>query len=1268
MPLSQIPSQFLRSNEASPKRTLIDILRQTVDAYPNASAIDDGTVLTYSELWEAIHTKAKELHALGIRRGNRIGIRMPSGSRELYIAILATLAAGAAYVPVDADDPDERAELVFGEAKVHAAITSAGIEILRATPGGDTRPPRHTNDAWIIFTSGSTGTPKGVAITHRNAAAFIDAESALFLQNSPLGPDDRVLAGLSVAFDASCEEMWLAWAHGACLVPAPRSLVRSGMDLGPWLISRNITVVSTVPTLANLWPAEALDNVRLLIFGGEACPPELVDRVATADREVWNTYGPTEATVVACASRVFPGQTVSIGLPLQGWDLAVVNAEGNPVDIGQVGELVIAGVGLGRYLDEAKDKEKYSPLPSVGWARAYRSGDHVRLESDGLYFIGRVDDQVKIGGRRIELGEVESHVSALPNVLGACVIPQSTNTGTTVLVGYLSLETPAAGFDIDAAYATLSTAMPAPLVPRLFVMDELPVTTSGKVDKRALPWPLPGAEVSATNLSQIEQWVAEIWVEVLGAKVSSSDADFFALGGTSLAAATVIARVRERYRNVSVRDLYDRPRLSMFAECLDDEADDVIDERIIEKVPLRTRIAQNLIQCATMTWQGAQWVTWLMLITAFLGFGPSWQLVLAMALLFLTPFGRIPLAAIAIRCLTHNIQPGSYPRGGQIHLRIWAAEQIVIASGVHSASCSTLMPMFARLTGSRVGRGVDMHSVPPVTGLLRLNDRCAIEPEVDLSGYWLDGDILHIGSISIGTNARIGTRTVLMPDTVIDKNAQVEPGSTINGRVKPRSRWAGSPAKKISRATSQFPDNIPPRRPVWAGMYTLCANILGILPVASLAAGFYAAWHFTERLWAIGTLGAIFAFVLYALTTFILVRILSLGLTPGIHPVRSSQGLRSWAITRLMDEARQHLFPIYASQITPLWFRMLGARIGREVEISTTVAIPRFLEVKEGSFLADDTLVGGYALGHGWLLTGNNQVGKRSFLGNSGVLPPGIKLRKDSLVAVLSLTPKRSKAKSNWWGSPPERLRRVTIQTTDDSRTYTPQFHMKLKRACVESMRILAPIASANIAVCLLLGLYWISKTYGWGIAYALSGFAFMAAGFFAAWLTITIKWLCIGHVTPGQHPLWSSFIWWNELQDTFVEVVAAPWFSRYHHGTAALNWFLRELGAKIGRGAWIESYWFPEADLCQVGEGASIGPGCVVQTHLFQDRVMSLDTVRIGQGATLGPHSVSLPASTIGNAATVGPRSLVMRGDSLPPYTRWLGNPIEILRPIKKE
>jgi len=346
--MHQVPAQYLLSPRAPSPRTLIDIINETAARYPDAAAIDDGTVqLTYSELIGDIESSVEWLAARGIGRGDRIGIRMPSGSFALYEAILATLAVGAAYVPVDADDPDDRAELVFGEANVVAIVSEAGM----ARGPGSSRgwragAPLPRDDAWIIFTSGSTGTPKGVAVTHRSAAAFVDAEAQMLLQDNPIGPGDRVLAGLSVAFDASCEEMWLAWRHGACLVPAPRSLVRSGMDLGPWLVTRDVTVVSTVPALASLWPAEALEAVRLLIFGGEACPPELAERLGPSiqeGREVWNTYGPTEATVVACAAKLDGAGPISIGLPLPGWDLAVVDADGQPVGYGEVGELVIGG-------------------------------------------------------------------------------------------------------------------------------------------------------------------------------------------------------------------------------------------------------------------------------------------------------------------------------------------------------------------------------------------------------------------------------------------------------------------------------------------------------------------------------------------------------------------------------------------------------------------------------------------------------------------------------------------------------------------------------------------------------------------------------------------------------------------------------------------------------------------------------------------------------------------------------------------------------------
>ena len=190
--------------------------------HPEATALDDGRVtLDYRALAAEVGSLAARLHAAGVGAGDRVGVRVPSGTADLYVAILGVLTAGAAYVPVDVDDPDQRAELVWSQAGVYAVL-SAGLALATrpgVVPDGEERRPRPDDDAWVIFTSGSTGKPKGVAISHRSAAAFVDAEATLFVRERPLGPGDRVLAGLSVGFDASCEEMWLAWRHGGCLMP-----------------------------------------------------------------------------------------------------------------------------------------------------------------------------------------------------------------------------------------------------------------------------------------------------------------------------------------------------------------------------------------------------------------------------------------------------------------------------------------------------------------------------------------------------------------------------------------------------------------------------------------------------------------------------------------------------------------------------------------------------------------------------------------------------------------------------------------------------------------------------------------------------------------------------------------------------------------------------------------------------------------------------------------------------------------------------------------
>ena len=1293
-----IPAAYLLADRAPRPRTLCDVLAETARSHPDAPAIDDGDrLVTYSELIALVRRVGGRLSAIGVGRGHRVGIRMPSGNRDLYIAILATLWVGAAYVPVDADDPDERARLVFGEADVDAMIDADGIHRQTereatqqwdgpTTPGEGSpigaSPATTADDAWIIFTSGSTGKPKGVAVTHRNAAAFVDAEAALFLQDAPLGPGDRVLAGLSVAFDASCEEMWLAWRNGACLVPAPRALVRSGMDLGPWLVKRDINVVSTVPTLASMWPAEALEMVRLLIFGGEACPPELADRLATDDREVWNTYGPTEATVVACAAPLHRGEPVRIGLPLIGWDLAVVDADGRPVAEGESGELVIGGVGLARYLDPVKDAEKYAPAPILGWERAYRSGDIVKLDGAGLLFVGRADDQVKIGGRRIELGEIDNALQNLAGVSGAAVAVRKTPSGNAFLVGYLASTDH--DFDVAAAQAALREELPAALVPRLVLMDELPTRTSGKVDRDALPWPIAGADSDdePSDLSGTEEWVSGLWSDVLGVAVSNTSADFFAEGGGSLSAAQLVTALRARYPEVTVADLYDHPRLGSLAEMLDAlDPSAAVEPREVAPVPFSTGLAQTVASIPLATLTGVQWVTWLGVANNVgdaaadrLGYDAPWLInvnwwaLLAAFLVFVTPLGRMVIAAVGARLLLTKVTAGRYPRGGAVHLRLWLAERLMAASGAHNLSGAPWMPTLARALGAQIGEGVDLHSLPPVTGLLRIGDGAAIEPEVDLAGWWLDGDVLVIGEIAVKPGATVGSRSTLFPGAVIGRDAIVDPGSAVIGKVKARQRWGGSPAQKLGKAKPDWPSQRPKSRPWWVGVYGLTAFAISAVPLVSLAAGLAVAgsWAIsadrlrtaTWRMLALAPVGALAAMAVFALLTLIGVRLASIKMTAGTHPVRSRIGWQVWATERMMDAARTYLFPLYASLLTPWWFRALGASIGKGTEISTALVIPRFTTVGDDSFLADDTLVASYELGGGWMRIGEAKIGKRAFLGNSGMIAPDRKLPKNGLVAVLSAAPQKAKSGSSWLGSPPVRLRRTATET-DSARTFAPGLGVRAARATVETLRLAAVMVSFLIGVGVLFAMQIAADKRGVVVAVLLSGLILLAAGAVAGLVACVAKWVVVGPIRPSEHPLWSSFVWRNELSDAFVETVAAPWFANAATGTPALTLWLRSLGAKIGKGVWCESYWLPEADLVELGDGANVQRGCVVQTHLFHDRVMAIDHVRIGAGATLGPHCVALPASGVGESATVGPASLIMRGDVVPAHTTWQGNPI---------
>ncbi len=527
----------------------------------------------------------------------------------------------------------------------------------------------------------------------------------------------------------------------------------------------------------------------------------------------------------------------------------------------------------------------------------------------------------------------------------------------------------------------------------------------------------------------------------------------------------------------------------------------------------------------------------------------------------------------------------------------------------------------------------------------------------------------------VGRDAVVGTRCVLLPGARIGKRAQVAAGSSVTGRVPTGERWGGAPAVRLGRAVRRWPAGRPARRARWAAAYGLSGAGLTLLPVAAGAAAVCVGALLVPAGADLGAAlrGALVALVpatlafglVYAVLLAAAVRLLSLGLRPGWHPLHSRVGWQAWTVSQLMDAARERLFPLYAGLVTPVWLRALGMKVGSRAEVSTVLALPSLTTVGDGAFLADDALVAPYQLGGGWLRIGPAEVGARAFLGNSGMTAPGRTVPDRGLVGVLSATPKKAKKGRSYLGMPPVRLPRA-VEDGDRARTYEPPARLVWARALIEGCRLLPVLLSAALAVLAMAALAALAGPAGAGspaLATALSGAVLAAAGAVAALVAVAAKWLLVGRFRAVERPLWSGFVWRDELADTFVEVLAVPWLVGRVPGTPVMNLWLRALGASVGRGVWCESYWLPEADLVTMEEGVSVNRGCVLQTHLFHDRIMRTGPVVLRRGATLGPGGILLPGSEVGAHSTLGPASLVMRGESVPARSRWLGNPARIWR-----
>ncbi|MGE2722240.1 amino acid adenylation domain-containing protein, partial [Mycolicibacterium celeriflavum] len=562
------------------------LLAAQVARTPEAVAVTSGAQsLTYRELDEAANQLAHALAGLGAGPGRCVALLLER-SAEAIVAMVAVLKTGAAYLAIDPVVPAARVRFMVADAAPVLAVSTAdlvarfdgfGVPVLDIDdPEIDAQPdtalpaPAPDDIAYLIYTSGTTGTPKGVALTHRNLAHLG--------QSTPEHlPVEQVWTQChSYAFDFSVWEIWAALLGGARLVVVPESVTTSPEDFHALLVRERVSVLTQTPSAVAALSPQGLESVALLL-GGEACPGDVVDRWAPG-RVMINAYGPTEITVYASMSApLTPGSgPAPIGAPVSTAALFVLDGWLRPVPVGVVGELYLAGrgVGVGYWRRPGLSAARFVACPfGVPGTRMYRTGDLVRWRSDGqLDYLGRADEQVKIRGYRIELGEVRSALTAVDGVEQAAVIAREDQPGVKRLVGYVT-----GAVDPGRVRAALGDRLPPYMVPAAVVaVDALPVTVNGKLDVRALPAPDYGdGDRYRAPSDAVEELLAGIYAQVLGLDRVGVDDSFFDLGGDSILSMQVVSRARASGVQCRPRDIFVEQTVARLARVVRVGGDDV---------------------------------------------------------------------------------------------------------------------------------------------------------------------------------------------------------------------------------------------------------------------------------------------------------------------------------------------------------------------------------------------------------------------------------------------------------------------------------------------------------------------------------------------------------------------------------------------------------------------------------------------------------------------------------------------------------------------
>jgi non-ribosomal peptide synthetase-like protein len=1314
------------SPQADEPRLLHEFFSRQARTRPDHPAVAcNGEVATYLELDRLSDRIAALLQSRGLGPGSLVALYSEKSLR-LFAAMLGVLKAGAGYVPIDPRFPIARIQSIVADADVKIVFSDGGLardlapyisaevlcleeELARNIEVAVPLAPVAVtpNDAcYVIYTSGSTGQPKGVVIEHRNAVNFVRSLRSVY----GLTEEDRVYQGFSIAFDASVEEIWGALSVGGTLVVPDGDTARSAFDAAEFINVNKVTFFSTVPSFLAVLPVE-LPTVKLLVLGGEACPPELVARWATPGRRMLNTYGPTEATVVATAAECVAGEPVMIGNPLPGYRTYVLDEQLQPVEPGDCGELYIGGESVARgYLNRPElTTERFIPNPfapdQLAPDRLYRTFDLVRRsESSGLQFVGRADGQIKIRGFRIELSEIEAILMEHPAVRAAAVNLVEFGSQRE-LAAYVVLASNVDELDRDSVIELLRSRVPDYMVPRyLDVVQELPAMTSGKVDRNLLPAPCTILGTANHNVvpaaTALEQTVIEALEREFRVSPVSVEADFFLdLHGHSLNAARVVTGLRERLDTVrvSVRDLYANRTPRLLARHLENLG-------IGGGRPANSQGETANPQAARQPRSPPTWFRYpcaFLQLVGLLAFYAVVSAPLALAVVLAVQVGNgkvefgtaLDIAttasflvwpswlflSIAMKWIViGRYKPGRYPVWGAYYLRWWLVNRFQSLSWSGMFVGTPLMSLYYRAMGAKIGKNCTIGtSICTAFDLISVGDNSSIGSDTHILGYRIEDGWLILGNVTVGRECYVGTHCCLGLNAAMGDRARLGDMSHLpdGAIIAVGEAMRGAPAepgdvdlehlqRSGERRGSAFLFGLIHLGLIYAMGYLL---ILSALPaIALVGAG---AYFGGVGLAAAAVFVAAPVSTIWYLALVLAVKHLAIGrIVPGVYRLHSKDYLRYWFLNYLLNNTRHIALALYATLFFPKFLKLLGARIGRGVEISTAMHImPDLLEIGDGSFLADACTVGGHRIYLGQIELCANKIGKRSFIGNSAMVPAGTDVGDNSLIGVMSTPPagaRRAADGKRWLGSPGFELPNTQhVNCFGTKLTFDPGYGLVFARVALETVRLFLPgtITSANFVLFCMAIAASCQHAPLWVVAVS----APVAAAMLSIWsisMVALVKVVLIDRFEPTVKPLWCSFVWLNEVVNALYESVAAVAMAPLM-GTPFIAPCLRMMGCRIGKWVFLETTLFSEFDLVEIGDYASLNLGSTIQTHLFEDRVMKADHLKIGEGCSVGNMAVVLYGTEMKQGSSLGALSVLMKGEVVPAASRWIGIPT---RPVE--